>query len=253
MDEEAHWNGIATRYEDEIFDVFKSDKGKILPTYFKKYANKGHSVIDFGCGIGKAFPYLAPSFKEILAIDISAECLARAKSNPWSNIAFKRADLTQPGLELPPADFAFCCNVIMLPEIKKNEAMIRNIHKSLRVNGAAVIVVPSFESIFYSSWRLMEWYRKEGVRPDEIPGSELSYYKGSKIDILRGVMKISGVPTKHYLQPEIEVLFRNAGLSVLAIDKVEYDWNTEFNSPPEWMQEPYPWDWLVECKKIKER
>ena len=252
MNEETHWNGIAGRYEDEIFDVFKSDKKKILPAYFEKYANKDHSVIDFGCGIGKAFPYLAQLFKGILAIDISAECIARAKSNPWSNITFIRADLTRPGLRLPQANFAFCCNVIMLPEIKKNEAMIRNIHKALKVSGAAVVVVPSFESILYSSWQLMEWYRKEGVKPGEIADSELSYYKGSKRDILQGIMQISAVPTKHYLQPEIEVLFRNAGLSVLAIDKVEYDWSTEFNAPPKWMREPYPWDWLVECKKIKE-
>lgn len=252
MNEEAHWNAMANRYEDEIFDVFKSDKGKILPTYFRKYANADHSVIDFGCGIGKAFPYLAPAFKEILAIDISAECIALAKSNRYSNISFRRADLTQPGLRLPQADFAFCCNVIMLPEIKKNELMIRNIQKSLRVNGAAVVVVPSFESIFYSTFRLMEWYRKEGVKPDEIAESEFSYYKGSKRDMLQGIMKISGVPTKHYLQPEIEVLFKKEGLSVLAVEKVEYDWNTEFTSAPEWLQEPYPWDWLVECKKIRD-
>lgn len=248
MNEESHWNKIAARYEDEIFDVFKSDKKRRLPIYFQKYANRSHSVIDFGCGIGKAFPYLAPYFKEVLAIDISSACLAQAKTNPFSNITFKRADLTRRSLRLPQADFAFCCNVIMLPEIGKNEMMIRNIQKSLRVNGGAVIVVPSVESIFYSSWRLMEWYRKEGVTPDQIPGTELSYYKGSKLDLLQGIMKISGVPTKHYLQSEIQVLFREAGLSVINIDKIEYDWNTEFASPPSWMGEPYPWDWLVECR-----
>ncbi len=249
MNQESHWNSIAARYEDEIFDVFKSDKKQRLPIYFQKYANRAHSVIDFGCGIGKAFPYLAPHFKEVLAIDISSECLVQAKSNPYSNITFKRTDLTKPGLRLPQADFAFCCNVIMLPEIVKNEMMIRNIQKSLRVDGAAIIVLPSFESIFYSSWRLMEWYRKERVSPDQIPDTELSYYKGSKIDLIQGIMKISGVPTKHYLQSEIQVLFKNAGLSVINIDKVEYDWNTEFASPPSWMGEPYPWDWLIECRK----
>ena len=54
MNQEKHWNGIATRYEDEIFDVFRSDKNKILELYFKKHANPVHEAIDFGCGVGKA-------------------------------------------------------------------------------------------------------------------------------------------------------------------------------------------------------
>ncbi len=251
MNEEAHWNNIAAHYDDEIFDVFRSDKAGKLSTYFKKYQNPLHEAIDFGCGVGKAFPYLAPVFREILAIDISAECLAQAKLSPYRNITFKRADLSKSGLRLPLADFAFCCNVIMLPEVDKNERMILNIQKALKINGSGIIVVPSFESIFYSTFRLMEWYRKEGVTPKEIPASELAYYKGNKMELLQGIVKISGVSTKHYLEPELHVLFRNAGLSVLAIDKVEYDWNTEFSDPPSWMDGPHPWDWLIECRKLQ--
>ena len=95
---------------------------------------------------------------------------------------------------------------------------------------------------------MMEWYGKEGVSGYEIPNSEFGYYKGSKRDIVQGIMNINGVPTKHYLESEIQVLFANAKLAVTAIDRVEYDWNTEFSEPPSWMKEPYPWDWLVECK-----
>jgi SAM-dependent methyltransferase len=250
MNEEAHWNTMAASYEDQIFDVFKSDKRKKLPVYFEKYADQAHHAIDFGCGIGKAFPYLSPLFGEILAIDISAKCLSLAKSRAFSNIAFKRVDLTKPGLRLPKTDFAFCCNVVMLPEIEKNEAMLRNIYKSLKKGGHAVLVLPSLESILYSSWRLIDWYRKEGVKPEKIPASEFNYFKGSKRDLLQGIVEISGVPTKHFSEPEIRILIKSAGLSVVSIDHLEYDWDTEFSSPPKWMQEPYPYDWLVECKRI---
>lgn len=83
--------------------------------------------------------------------------------------------------------------------------------------------------------------------PDGVPAEDLSYYKGNKLDMIRGVMKINGVPTKHYLQPEIEALFNQSGLSVQAVEKVEYDWSSEFSAPPKWLGEPFPWDWLVEC------
>lgn len=251
MNEEAHWDGIATNYNKEIFDVFKSDRKKKLPRYFKKHADRTQRAIDFGCGTGKAFPYLSPLFKKILAIDISSECLALAKQSPYPNITFKRLDLSRRNLRLPAADFAFCCNVIMLPEIEKNEAMIQNIQKSLRTNGTALLVMPSLDSMLFSAWRLIDWYRKEGVSPEKIPSSELSYFKGSKRDILQGIVHIDGVPTKHYSHSEIEVLFRRANLTITAIEKLEYDWDTEFAAPPAWMGQPYPWDWLIECRKVK--
>src|SRR5688500_20382233 len=105
MNEESHWNKIAQSYEDEIFDVFKSDKKKKLSVYFKKYANQEHVAIDLGCGIGKAFPYLSPAFKKVLAVDISDKCLDIAANDQYKNIEFQKLDLTYPELNLPQADF----------------------------------------------------------------------------------------------------------------------------------------------------
>ena len=251
IDQEAHWNKIGARYDNEIFDVFKSDRGKKLATYFKRHANRSLHAIDFGCGMGKAFPFLSPAFSKILAIDISEELLNIARKSPYKNIVYKRADLTSQNLVFPLTEFVFCCNVIMFPEIGKNKSMIRNIHRALRVNGAALVVVPSLESVLYSSSRLIEWYKREKTNIEDIPASELAYYKGKK-DILQGIIQIDNVPTKHYLEPELRLLFEEEGLVVTAIDKIEYEWTSEFDAPPPWMKAPYPWDWLVECRKIKQ-
>jgi hypothetical protein len=39
-------------------------------------------------------------------------------------------------------------------------------------------------------------------------------------------------------------------LDLLDILKVEYDWKTEMEDDrvPDWMSEPFPWDWLVIAK-----
>src|SRR5690606_40132385 len=58
-------------------------------------------------------------------------------------------------------------------------------------------------------------------------------------DLAQGVVFIDGVPTKHYLETELEVLFNGIDLSIDTIDRLEYDWSTEFDSPPTWMGEPY--------------
>lgn len=250
MNEKAHWDNIASRYNEEIFDVFKSDRNKTLVDFFRKHSNLEHDAIDFGCGTGKAFEYLSPAFGTVHAMDISAQCLATARKRSFPNITFKRQDLSKPNLRLQPVDFVFCCNVIMLPEIKKNQVMLNNINRCLRKDGTAVIVIPSLESIMFSSWRLIDWYGLEGVKPDDIPTSELAYFKASKQDILQGIIYIDGVATKHYSDPEIQVMFERSNLEVTAINKLEYDWTSEFADPPKWIKAPYPWDWLVECKKL---
>lgn len=251
MNEEAHWNTIARNYNREIFDVFASDRKKLLPAYFEKHKNAACTAIDFGCGNGKAFSWLSPSFKKIIAVDISQPLIDQAKTSPFRNISFLRKDLAKPKANLPKADFIFSCNVIMLPEPEKNLIMLQNIQRSLKKGGSALLVLPSSESIFFSASRLIEWYKREGTALKDIPASELSYFKGSKREILQGIFYIDNVPTRHYLQPEIEVICNTAKLNVTAIEKLEYDWNTEFAFPPKWMKEPYPWDWLVECRSMK--
>lgn len=249
MDQEKHWNTIGSDYNSEIFDVFASDRNQILQKYFDKHANASHIAMDFGCGIGKAFTYLSPRFKKVIGTDISGKLLAQAKKQNFQNIELLKADLSKSSQQFPSVDFAFCCNVIMLPEIEKNYAMFRNIARSLNKGGKALLVLPSIESMMYASWRLIDWYSKEGVALEDIPNGELAYFKSSKREILRGNVHINGVPTKHYSAPELEVILPAAGLVVENIEKVEYAWDTEFSNPPEWMKAPYPWDWLIECKK----
>jgi SAM-dependent methyltransferase len=251
MNEEKHWDRIGNSYDDQIFDVFKSDQKKILPKYFKKHASQNDIAIDFGCGTGKSFEYMAPLFKKVIAVDISNELLEQARKRPFKNIELKQLDLTAQKLSLQKADFAFCCNVAMLPEIEKTHTIIRNIQKALKPGGTALLVLPALESVLYSSWRLIEVYKKEGIDIDDIPDSEFHYLKASRRRLVEGIIYIDDVPTKHFMRPELDVVFAAAGFTLTKVEKVEYTWNTELASPPRWLKEPYPWDWLVECKKEK--
>ena len=249
MDERTHWDRIAPSYNDEIFDVFASDKDGKLIRNMDRYVKADGEAIDFGCGTGKALPLLSPRFRSVLAIDISGECLTAAKDRGFANVTYKRADLSSKAVRLPKVDFVFCCNVIMLPEIARNESMFSNIQKSLKPGGVAMIIVPSTDSMLYAAWRMIDWYRKEKVDVADIPASELAYFSGSKRDLLQGIIRIDGVPTKHYSAPELHVLMERAGLSLIKLEQLNYEWTSEFAEPPSWMKAPYPWDWLVIVKK----
>jgi SAM-dependent methyltransferase len=249
MKEKKHWNEIAGRYNEEIFDVFKNDRQKRLPFYFDKHSGPKKTAVDLGCGNGKAFEYLSPRFGGVVGFDISQKLLDQAKKLPFSNTVLRCEDLTNEEVPLPKADFVFSCNVVMFPKIEMNYAMLRNIHRTLKPTGSAVLVLPALESVLFSSWRLISVYASEGVASNDIPADEFDYFKAAKRDIVQGIIHIDNVPTKHYLESEIEVVFRNAGLKVTALEKLEYKWDTEMDAPPNWLGKPYPWDWLVECKR----
>jgi hypothetical protein len=137
----------------------------------------------------------------------------------------------------------------MFPKIEKNFVMLQNIQRALKPGGTALIVLPSLDSALFSTWRLIDLYRREGVKVENIPAHEFHYFKGNKRDILQGIVHIDGVPTKHYSESEIHVLFQEADLIITKVDKLEYDWDTELSAPPNWLRAPYPWDWLVECRR----
>lgn len=246
--DKAYWNKIGANYGDEIFDAYEEDREGKLRKYLRAHANKDYLAIDVGCGTGKAFPYLSRMFGNVLGIDISSELLKVASEAPFPNVSLQQMDLSVPQ-ELPPADFAFCCNVAILPDMEKNMGIIRNVTAALKKNGKAIFVVPSLESGLYSGWRLVKWFEREGTSFDGIPKSDLEFFEDGTRNLLRGYMKIGGVPTKHYMETEVQVLLDEVQLRVTKIDKLEYNWDTEFADPPAWMGKPYPWDWLVECEK----
>ena len=68
----------------------------------------------------------------------------------------------------------------------------------------------------------------------------------------RGVFIRGTEPTKHYLREELVVLAREEmKLEALDVVRMEYDWKTEMEDEtvPEWMGEPYPWDWILVERK----
>ena len=169
MNQEKHWNTIGSDYDDTIFDVFNSDLKHILKRYVKKFGNPEHTVIDFGCGTGKAFPLLAPHFKNIVGTDLSAALLKQAKARNSQHVTVIKADLSKPLKGFPKAEFAFCCNVIMLQDEQKNINMLQNIYRQLKTKGKALVVIPSMESMLFANMQLVRWYEKEGKNVSQIP------------------------------------------------------------------------------------
>ena len=154
-------------------------------------------------------------------------------------------------MRLPKVDFALSVNSLLTPSLTQRNSMFDLVCRHINPGGHLVLVVPSLESALLTDYRLIEWNLKSGMSPGNAVRSGFRTSKGSDIPRLRqGIVNIHGVDTKHYLEEELIILLKSRGMEVLEIEKIQYPWETEFDHPPRWMKEPFPWDWLCVAGKI---
>jgi SAM-dependent methyltransferase len=251
--DETYWNKVAQDYDSEIFCALANDRNDIIASKISNFRSKSSTAHDFGCGVGKFLPILAENFRCVYALDISDVCLQQARDicKDFQNITYLKLDLTANSAKLKKAHFGLSVNVLIMPSEEKRTAILKTISKHLYKAGHLLLVVPSLESAFYADFRLIQWNLRTGLKTEEAVSELEQPRQGSILSLRQGIVKIEGVPTKHYLAEELLAMFQNGPFDVLSIEKVEYPWATEFERPPKWMKEPFPWDWLVVLKKVK--
>jgi len=243
-----YWEKIAPDYNEEIFDVLKNDSQGLIVSAIKKVSSKNKTVIDNGCAIGKWLPVLSPIFKKVHAVDISKENLEIAKRlyPELTNVEYNRIDMSGAKAKMPLCDVGICINAILTDSLKKRNIFFSNLKKCIKKNGHLILVIPSLESSMLTSIIRQRW------NPDKDANHVVKRNKsGFQLkNILQGNAEIDNVPTKHYLKEELQLLLANEGFQAEDFQKIEYDWTTEFLSPPKWLTEPKPWDWMVVAKKL---
>ena len=249
---EEYGEDVADSYESNIFSVFDNDRKRLVAKAIKRYANPSGTACDLGCGHGPFIPSLAPHFKKVIGFDISSKLLAKAEAQhaSFSNVSYKKADLAKAGAQLPLMDLALSVNAIITASLKHRILMLDLICKRLKPGAHFILVVPSLESALLTDSRLIEWNLREGMPPGTASGK--AYQANRDVHTPRiheGIVKIDGVETKHYLREELDAILSRRGLDKINCSKLEYTWESEFASPPRWMKDPYPWDWLCVGRK----
>ncbi|MBE2229407.1 MAG: methyltransferase domain-containing protein [Chitinophagaceae bacterium] len=245
----AYWENMAPSYGEEIFDVLYHDKKGLIRQVISKQAGPGKTVIDIGCAIGKWIPVLAPVFKKVIALDISAKNLAIARKlhSSYPNVDYLRADMSGKKKAAPAADFGICINAILTPHRKDRARFFAALGPCLKKGARLVLTVPSLESYLLTNIMQQQYRIDTRYFPKETSGKKaLSKWN----HIRQGITEIDDIPHKHYLKEELEHLLREAGFATERIHKLEYDWSTEFHKPPAELKKPGPWDWMVVSYKL---
>ena len=244
-----YWEKIAPSYNDEIFDVLHNDTKALTRSAISRYASKKKTVIDIGCAIGKWLPVLSPAFKKVVAVDISARNLeiAQQRYPQYKNVEYLRANMSGKKTKVPACDVGICINAILTPSLKDRTIFFQSLSACVKKGGHIIITVPSLESYMLTSIVQHNWKIDRQLFPTKTAPGEAA----RKWDNIRqGNTEIDGVPHKHYLREELQLLLSKERFAVEEIQKIEYKWSTEFHKPPRWLKEPMPWDWMVVARKL---
>lgn len=253
--ERQYWEKMAPSYNDEIFDVLQNDKKALIRSVINRHASKNKTVIDIGCAIGKWLPVLAPAFKKVVAVDISAKNLEIAAQlyPQYKNVQYLRADMSgkkknSNSYQGPQCDFGICINAILTPSSKDRNIFFRSLSACVKKGGRIVISIPSLESWLLTSL-VQQQYKIDKKLFPVTKNSKEAMRKWN--NIRQGNADIDDVPHKHYLKEELQLLLHDAGFMAEEFQKIEYGWDTEFIKPPKWLKKPGPWDWMVVAKRIR--
>ena len=244
-----YWERVGDRYEEEIFASSLSDSGGVIRRRLDELANPRAAAADFGCGVGHYLPLLARRFRAVYGIDFADTLLdqARERTRRLENVSLHRANLAsgRAKITIPKVDVGVCANVLISEDPAMRRGILRTIHRTLVSGGQLLLLVLSLESALFANQRLVEWNRRLGWSEAESIASGIVPSR----DLMRGLVRLERVPTKHYLREEATVCLLDAGFAVSSCDKVEYTWDTEFDDPPRWMKKPGPWDWLFVARR----
>jgi 2-polyprenyl-3-methyl-5-hydroxy-6-metoxy-1,4-benzoquinol methylase len=141
-----HWDdpraSIATKHQKNDFAYVS--RGANIAMYVLKHFNitpseaKNMTVLDYGCGTGRAAAFLSLIFGKSVGYDPNPNCIKVAKEeNAISDIHLPNLVLTTKINEIPQCDIAFSTNVIEHLNQEDAEVMVNAL--KLKVKGKSLI------------------------------------------------------------------------------------------------------------------
>jgi len=232
-----YWDRAATRWDEDIFSSFASDRDRVILGELKRAARGQTRVADFGCGIGIYLPVLARLFDEVHGFEQSEKCVAVARKRMRSrpSVTVHAAD-SAPRASRGRFDVAICVNAAIHPHKRVWRGVLRSACGLLRPGGRVLVVVPALESAEMVA--RAERHPRANGRGDVEPSTPLAFERG-------GIVAIEGVRTKHFRRDELATALAACGVSSVRIRRVAYSWQSQAVVPPPAMRRRRPWDWIA--------
>lgn len=238
----AFWNAMSHAFDAEIFDSLKEDVGGVIRAVIAGVATRRGRAMDMGCGVGRYLPLLSRAFAEVHGTDWSPGCVRRAAqvARLLPNVTVRSTRAYRSAQWTGYFSVVTAVNVLFDPLERRRALLLGEIRRLLSRRGALVLVVPSLEAIVYA----------DAVRRRVAPRIRSLYefaVPASRRD--PGILRIEGVPYKHWVGEELQLVLRDHGFRAGPLQRVEYRWDTEVAAPQPVRGLALPWDWLVVARR----
>jgi SAM-dependent methyltransferase len=248
MSDQAHfWSEAATIYEREFVDPYRAAVRSPLLETLAKVADAGvKTAADLGCGLGPLLPFLAERYGRVVAVDFAAGMLAKARERcrGLANVEFLETSLVNLEPLRVQVDVAVAVNSLVMPDVAEQEAVLRQIHGSLRPGGLFVGIVPAMDAVHYYTMLLVDRALDAG-KPLAVARQNAAHFNDHAMyDFAFGQFRFRGIE-QHFWQPfEIRYRLRRAGFRKIRLSRVWLDWH-QFACAKDLLNKPPPWDWFL--------
>ena len=150
----ATWDDLLGRYFDTFLSPFDPSippgrrlEERLAEVLQERNVGEGDLIADLGCGIGTAFPVLAPHTRRYHGLDLNMQPLVASRQSSRWRPPLVNADIRT----LPYPDDTFeviiAINVVLLESRADNQQALAEISRVLKPDGLTILLLPAFETI----------------------------------------------------------------------------------------------------------
>jgi SAM-dependent methyltransferase len=129
--------------EEEFYATGASDFADFKRHWEHYEPRLGGSCVEIGCGVGRISAQLARAFDTVLALDVSADMIDRARAVTPDTVSFAQVD--EPRIPAAAGEFDAVFSVHVMQHLESLDALrayVAESHRVLRPGGTAMIHIP---------------------------------------------------------------------------------------------------------------
>ena len=214
------------------------------------------TVADLGCGSGALLPFLLARFDRVVAVDVSAEMLARARDRVRRTLGCIPADLELHRRSLTGLrgfarrfDVAVTANSLLMIDPRAIRRALRAIHRSLAPRGVLLGVFPALESVADAHRFAYEQELRAGLDHGAARRALDRKLAASRVDFALGVVDNGHMLAKHYGHYELTRYLSEAGFESARLQRLVYRRDIRYPGTEQYRgRPPRAWHWLAQAR-----
>lgn len=245
QDQAQAWGRVAQKYDELFVDPYDQEgHNPVLRALARLEGRSSLIVGDLGCGTGPFLPKLARQFKQVAAVDFSAEMLkeARSRCRKLTNISFHH--LTFDALDQLPMklDLAVTMNSLVSADVGVLDRALAAFRTVIKPGGKLLGIVPSLEGLHYHVMLLIDLGLERGLPLTEAYAFAARKAELYGYDLNTATFTFDQIKQHLWLKEEVAYRLKKAGFKSIQVRKAGLPWD-QFAEGRAFVKQPLSWDW----------